>query len=154
MTEFELDWTARNPTVADGFIWPFAEVVSIVEIESEFPSLPFSGRWQRATHVIGHTIDIKCLIAKSGANAAAFKSVKKDVRVEIRMRQSRYLNNGVERRHRAVKRLTRPMLGFKSFWSARIIAGIETMNMIKKAQMNCPDSQTISAANKFYSLAA
>jgi len=38
---------------------------------------------------------------------------------------------------RAIKRITRPMLGFKSFWSARIIiAGIETMHMIRKGQMN------------------
>ena len=47
------------------------------------------------------------------------------------------------------------MLGFKSFWSARIIiAGIETMHMIKKGQMNCPDGQTMSTANQFYGLAA
>ena len=31
------------------------------------------------------------------------------------------------------------MMGFKSFWSAvKIIAGIETMNMIKKGQFGCP----------------
>ena len=46
------------------------------------------------------------------------------------------------------------MLGFKSFWSARIlIAGIETMHMIKKGQMGCPAGSTMSAANQFYSLA-
>jgi len=33
-------------------------------------------------------------------------------------------------------------------------AGIETVHMIKKGQMNCPDGQTMSAANQFYSLAA
>ena len=37
----------------------------------------------------------------------------------------KYLYRAVDR---AVKRITGPMLGFKSFWSARIlIAGIETM---------------------------
>jgi putative transposase len=47
------------------------------------------------------------------------------------------------------------MLGFKSFWSAqKLIAGIETMHMIKKGQLKCPSGQTISAANQFYSLAA
>ena len=47
------------------------------------------------------------------------------------------------------------MLGFKSFWSARIIiAGIETMHMIRKGQLNCPAGETMSAANQFYSLAA
>ena len=46
----------------------------------------------------------------------------------------------------------RPMLGFKSFWSAaKIIAGIETMHMIKKGQMTCPLGQIISAADQFYS---
>ena len=68
--------------------------------------------------------------------------------------QNKYLNNLVEQNHRAVKRVTGPMLGFKSFWSARIlIAGIETMHMIKKGQMNCTDGQTMSAADQFYSLA-
>ncbi len=75
--------------------------------------------------------------------------------VDILMRQNKYLNNIVERDHRAVKRTTRPMLGFKSFWCARvIIAGIETMHMIKKGQINCPGGLTMSAANQFYSLAA
>jgi putative transposase len=47
------------------------------------------------------------------------------------------------------------MLDFKSFWSARIIiAGIETMHMIRKGQMDFPNGKTMSAANQFYSLAA
>ncbi len=38
--------------------------------------------------------------------------------------------------------------------SARIlIAGIETMHMIRKGQMNCPAGSTASAADQFYSLA-
>lgn len=71
------------------------------------------------------------------------------------MSQSKYLNNIVEQDHRAIKRITRPMLGLKSFLSARIlIAGIETMHMIKKGQLDCPGGQAMSAANQFYSLAA
>ena len=31
------------------------------------------------------------------------------------MRKNKYLNNIVEQDHRAIKRVTRPMLGFKSF---------------------------------------
>jgi hypothetical protein len=51
-------------------------------------------------------------------------------------------------------RITRPMLGFKSCWSARIlIAAIETMPMIHKGQMDCPGGPTMSAATQFYSLA-
>jgi transposase-like protein len=83
------------------------------------------------------------------------KRDKADACVDILMRQNKYLNNIVEQDHRAVKRVTQPMLGFKSFWSARIlIAGIETMHMIKKGQLNCPGGQTMSAANQFYRLAA
>ena len=80
--------------------------------------------------------------------------MKVDACVDIVMRQNKYLNNLVEQDHRAVKRVTGPMFGFKSFWSARIlIAGIETMHMIKKGQMGCPAGSTTSAANQFYSLA-
>ena len=46
------------------------------------------------------------------------------------------------------------MLGFKSFWSAqKLIAGIETIHMIKKGQMNYPAGSTVSTADQFYSLA-
>jgi putative transposase len=101
-----------------------------------------------------HDVPEKITIDKSGANTAAIESVKADACVDIVMRQNKYLNNIVEQDHRAIKRITRPMMGFKSIWSARIIiAGIETMHMIKKGQMNCPNGQTISAANQFYSLA-
>lgn len=47
------------------------------------------------------------------------------------------------------------MLGFKSFRSAaKIIAGIETMHMVKKGQPGCPGGLAISPADYFYSLAA
>ena len=101
-----------------------------------------------------HDLPEKITIDKSGANIAAIESVKADACVDILMRQNTYLNNIVEQDHRAIKRITRPMLGFKSFWSARIlIAGIETMHMIRKGQMDCPGGQNMSAAQQFYSLA-
>jgi transposase-like protein len=53
-----------------------------------------------------------------------------------------------------VKRITNPMLGFKSFWSAqKLLAGIETMHMVKKGQLDCSNGQPMSAAAQFYSLA-
>ena len=101
-----------------------------------------------------HDVPEKIAIDKSGANTAAIESVKADACVDILMRQNKYLNNVVEQDHRAVKRLTDLMLGFKSFWSARILlSGIETMHVIKKGQMDCPDGSTMSAADQFYSLA-
>jgi putative transposase len=48
------------------------------------------------------------------------------------VRQVAYLNNIVEQDHRAIKRLTKPMLNFKSFGSAgSVLAGIEVMHMIR-----------------------
>ena len=94
-----------------------------------------------------HDVPEKITIDKSGANTAAIESVKADACVDILMRQNKYLNNIVEQDHQAIKRITRPMLGFKSFWSARIlIAGIGIMHMIRKGQMDCPGGQAKSAA--------
>lgn len=46
------------------------------------------------------------------------------------------------------------MLGFKDFDCARrLIAGIETMHMVKKGQLDGPTDQAVSAADQFYSLA-
>jgi putative transposase len=70
-----------------------------------------------------HRVPEKITIDKSGANTAAIESVKADACVDILMRLNKYLNNIVEQEHRAVKRVTQPMLGFKSFWSARILIG-------------------------------
>ena len=66
----------------------------------------------------------------------------------------KYLQHVVEQDHRAIKRIVRPMLGFKTFRCASIlIAGIETMHMIKKGQLDRPKAQASSAASQFYSLA-
>ena len=61
----------------------------------------------------------------------------------------------VEQDHRAIKRITGPMMGLKNFHCAQaIIAGIETMHMIHKGQMKLdPKAQTLSKAKQFYSLA-
>jgi putative transposase len=48
--------------------------------------------------------------------------------------------------------MTRPMLGFKSFWTAAItIAGIEIMHMIRKGQMR--SRGMLRPAEQFYSRA-
>ena len=55
----------------------------------------------------------------------------------VGIRQIRYLNNIIEQDHRSIKRIVNPMLGFQSFQSAnKTLKGIETMNMIKKGQVN------------------
>ena len=57
----------------------------------------------------------KGTIDKNGANTAALESHNTKNKVGIEIRQVKYLNNIVEQDHRAIKRQTRPMLGFKSF---------------------------------------
>jgi transposase-like protein len=95
----------------------------------------------------------KVTIDKSGANTAAIKSYNAEHKASIEMRQCKYLNNIVEQDHRAIKLITRPMLGFKSFRCAQILlAGIETMHMIRKRKLASLGS-TASAAEQLYSLA-
>jgi putative transposase len=96
----------------------------------------------------------KITIDKSGANTAAISSYSADRKTGIEIRQCKYLNNIVEQDHRAIKRITRPMLGFKSLRCARILlAGIETMHMIRKRQLGDPKRQVSTAAEQFYALA-
>ena len=101
-----------------------------------------------------HGVPEKITIDKSAANTAAIESIQADSGADIELRQSKYLNNIVEQDHRAIKRIVRPMMGFKSFHCARVLlAGIETMHMIKKGQLDCPKAKASSAAYQFYSLA-
>ena len=92
----------------------------------------------------------------SDANAAAIKSYNQEYGTTIIIRQVKYLNNIVEQDHRAVKRVTRPMLGFKSFEAAQgTLAGVELMHMIKKRQLVVEEgNEGRTAAELFYSLAA
>ena len=95
----------------------------------------------------------KITIDKSGANTAAIESYNKDQEADIEIRQVKYLNNIVEQDHRAVKRLVRPILGFKSFRSAHVtLTGIELMHMIRKGQLRTEGK--LRPAEAFYSLAA
>ena len=81
-------------------------------------------------------------------------SLQADSGLSIELLQSKYMNNIIEQDHRAIKRIARPMLGFKSFRCARIlISGIETMHMIRKGQLGDIKNPASSAANQFYSLA-
>jgi transposase-like protein len=98
-------------------------------------------------------VPAKITIDKSGANTAAIEGLRADSGADIELRQSKYLNNIVEQDHRAIKRIVRPIMGFKSFWcAANSLAGIETMHMIKKGQLDCADGRLTSAADRFYSL--
>lgn len=95
----------------------------------------------------------KIAMDKSGANKAAIDEINNDMAVPITVRQVKYLNNIVEQDHRAIKRMTRPMLGFKSFHAAAsVLAGIDLMHMIRKGQFTVSGAGT-SVTDQFYTLA-
>ena len=122
-----------------------------------------SGQWKylyRAVDTAGQTIDFLLSDKRDAAaarrfleNAIGLHCIEAAVGKPIELRQIKYLNNRIEQDHRAIKRIVRPMLGFKSFACASIIlAGIETMHMIKKGQLT-QQGTAASAASQFYSLA-
>jgi len=96
----------------------------------------------------------KVAMDKSGANRAAMDAINAGRDVPILVRQVKYLNNIVEQDHRAIKRVTRPMLNFKSFRSAgSVLAGIELMHMIRKGQFAMDGVEAMSLADQFFALA-
>jgi transposase-like protein len=91
---------------------------------------------------------------KSGANKAAIDAINADRTVPILVLQIKYLNNIVEQDHRAIKRVTRPMLNFKSFRAAgSVLAGIELIHMIRKGQFAIDAAAAMSFADQFSTLA-
>ncbi len=96
----------------------------------------------------------KVTMDKSGANKSAIDQIDQNNDIDVEVRQIKYLNNIVEQDHRAIKRNTRPKLGFKSFRAAaNVLADIELMHMIRKDQMAMPGCEGLSFADQFYVLA-
>ncbi len=95
-------------------------------------------------------------INRSGANLAGLQSINVILRFTgvgriIGIVQSKYLNNILEQDHRFIKRVTKPMLGFKAFHSAvATLAGIEAAHMIRKGQLG---QKGTSAFKQFVTLA-
>ena len=104
----------------------------------------------------------KVTIDKSGSNTAALNAINLQLIIfyllgfawmQIHIRQIKYLNNIVEQDHRGIKRIIKPMLGFKAFHSAQAtLAGIELHRMLKKGQHI--DAENASVFEQFYALAA
>jgi len=77
-------------------------------------------------------------VDKNAACPVAIDALKDDetIEKETELRQSKYLNNVIEQDHRSIKRIVKPMMGFKTFNSARrTLSGIEAMNMLRKGQV-------------------
>jgi putative transposase len=99
----------------------------------------------------------RVVIDKSGADLAGMQCVNVILKFTvsgntIKMLPAKYLNNFMEQDHRFIKRITRPMLGFKAFHSADpTLAGIETAHMIRKGQL---EANGVTAFQQFAALAA
>jgi putative transposase len=88
------------------------------------------------------------------ANATVIRSDNAEHGTRIAIRQMKYLNNLVEQDHRAVRRGTRPMLGFQSFVSAQAtLVGIELMHMLRKGDMEGNALEGRTPAGQCYAMA-
>jgi putative transposase len=102
-----------------------------------------------------HGVPEKITIDGSAANKAAIERYNAAHGTTITIRQTKYLNNLVEQDHRAVKRVTQPMLGFKGFDTAQAtLTGIELLHMLRKGQLTGGRESGRSVAEQFYALAA
>jgi len=108
-----------------------------------------------------HGFPEKITIDKSGANKSgadfinlflALTFMMGGLFYQIIIRQIKYLNNIVEQDHRGIKRITKPMMGFKAFHSAEAtIAGIELYHMLRKNQHSSASNDAVF--KQFYALA-
>ena len=108
-----------------------------------------------------HGLPEKVTIDKSGSNKSALNSINLILSVlsvlcgvflRIFVRDIKYLNNIVEQDHRGIKRIIKPMMGFKSFVSAEAtLSGIELHRMLRKGQYK--NSENMTVFEQFYSLA-
>ena len=104
----------------------------------------------------------KVSIDKSGANKAGIDAINLKLAllcllgfmfVQLTVRQIKYLNNIVEQDHRFIKKITKPMKGFKAFHSAEAtLSGVELHHMLRKHQHQNSDNITIF--EQFNTLAA
>ena len=113
-------------------------------------SIKVQGAWKRLCRAVD----------KSGANKAAMEEINDRGERPIIVRHVKCLNSIVaqeqeqEQEQRAIKRVARPMLNFKSFRAARNApAGIEPMHMIRKGQPLQQGCSELSSADQFYALA-
>ncbi|NEZ58680.1 IS6 family transposase [Adonisia turfae] len=109
-----------------------------------------------------HTVEPRVItVDKNAAYPPAIENLKKDKALPetTETRQIKYLNNIVEQDHRFIKRKVNPGLGFGSFNTARrTLRGYETMNMIRKGQINGIDKgdiiEQISFISKIFEVTA
>ena len=105
----------------------------------------------------GNGLPEKVAIDKSGSNNAGLENINILLMLAgflcwIDILQVKYLNNLIEQDHRFIKKISKPMMGFKAFHSAcATVAGIETAHMVRKGQLF---EKSLPAHKQFMALAA
>ena len=104
----------------------------------------------------------KVTMDKSGANKAGIDTINLQLAllfmfggmfIQLTVRQIKYLNNIVEQVRRFIKKITKPMKGFKAFHSkSATLSGIELHHMLRKGQHTQSANKTIF--EQFLELAA
>jgi putative transposase len=95
----------------------------------------------------------KVNIYKSGSNYFALKAINEelDPDAQIEITQIKMKNQIIEQDHRFIKRITNPMLGFKSFEGANAtLKGIELCHMLRKKQSRLDSN--LPSWKQFYAL--
>lgn len=93
-------------------------------------------------------------VDKNAAYPVAIEMLKSEqmLAAQTELRQVKYLNNLIEQDHRNIKGIVKPMLGFKTFNSARrTLRGIEVMNMIRKGQAQGVERGNVRSQVEFVS---
>ena len=91
-------------------------------------------------------------VDKNKAYPPAIEDLKQDgvLPENCKLRQVKYLNNGIEQDHRHIKKLCKSKQWFRKFGSAKnTIAGYEIMNMIRKGQVKNVAKGNIVAQDRF-----
>ena len=113
---------------------------------SEKPDEPAARAWSNG-------LPEKASIDKSGANKAGIDTINLKLALLCLLGFIKYLNNIVEQDHRFIKKITKPMKGFKAFHSAQAtLSGVELHDMLRKNQHQNSDNMTIF--EQFNALAA
>jgi putative transposase len=69
-------------------------------------------------------------------NKDQVKGQIEETKGKVKVIQVKYLNNIIEQDHRFIKKIGKPMMGFKAFHSTKAtLDGIETAPMIRKGQL-------------------
>ncbi len=111
----------------------------------------FMGKTLNASHTRSPRV---INVDKNAAYPPAVDELKaeKQLPKTAQLRQVKYLNNRVEQDHRFIKRLVKPGMGFGSFNTARrTLRGFETINMMRKGQIQDIGKGNVRASIEFLS---